>query len=96
MGAEAIKAITSIKPMTNNNTQKAHFCPAMRPLRMTTHTSTETITEQELYRIVNALSDSTTLASRPAISDRYDAGQYHGGEQEIDAAPHGQESRTSL
>jgi len=28
--AEATKAITSTKPITNSNTQKAHFWPAIR------------------------------------------------------------------
>ena len=69
MGAEAMKAITSTKPITNSNTQKAHFWPAIRLFRMSNHTSTERTTEQELYRIVKALSDAMTLASRLAISD---------------------------
>src|SRR4030065_1146203 len=69
MGAEAMKAITSTKPITNSNTQKAHVWPAIRLLRMRNHTSTERTTEQELYRIVKALSDAMTLASRLAISD---------------------------
>src|SRR4030065_101920 len=69
MGAEAIKAITSTKPITNSNTQKAHFWPAIRLFRMSNHTSTERATEQELYRIVKALSDAMTLASRLPISD---------------------------
>src|SRR3990172_10663197 len=69
MGAEAIKAITSIKPITNSNTQKAHFWPAIRLFRISNHTNTERTTEQELYRIVKAFSDAMTLASRLAISD---------------------------
>src|SRR3990172_8495683 len=69
MGAEAMKAITSTKPITNSNTQKAHFWPAIRFLRMSNHTSTERTTEQELYRIVKALSDAMTLDSRLAISE---------------------------
>jgi hypothetical protein len=68
MGDEAMNAITSIKPMTNNNVQKAHPWPATRLFLMSNHTSTETTTEHELYRIVSALSDAMTLASRPAIS----------------------------
>src|SRR4030042_5436635 len=64
-----MKAITSTKPITNSNTQKAHFWPAIRLFRMINHTSTERTTEQELYRIVKALSDAMTLASRLAISD---------------------------
>src|SRR3990172_1146573 len=67
--AEATKAITSTKPITNSNTQKAHFWPAIRLFRMSNHTSTERTTEQELYRIVKALSNAMTLASRLAISD---------------------------
>src|SRR3990170_17058 len=67
--AEAIKAITSTKPIPNSNTQKAHFWPVIRLFRMSNHTSTERTTEQELYRIVKALSDAMTLASRLAISE---------------------------
>src|SRR4030043_708264 len=67
--AEATKAITSTKPITNSNTQKAHFWPAIRLFRMSNQTSTERPTEQELYRIVKALSDAMTLADRLAISD---------------------------
>src|SRR3989304_7761831 len=69
MGAEAMKAITSTKPITNSNTQKAHVWPAIRLFRMSTHTSTERTTEQELYKIVKALSDAMTLASRLEISE---------------------------
>src|SRR4030043_783348 len=69
MGAEAMKAITSTKPTPNSNTQKAHFWPAIRLFRMSNPTSTERTTEQELYRIVKALSDAMTLASSLAISD---------------------------
>src|SRR4030043_1648276 len=69
MGAEAIKAITSTKPITNSNTQKAHFRPAIRLFRMSSHTSTERAIEQELYKIVKVLSDSITLISSLAISD---------------------------
>src|SRR5512147_302325 len=69
MGAEAINAITSTKPITNSNAQKPHFWPAIRLFRISSHTSTERTTEQELYRIVKALSDAMTLASRLAISD---------------------------
>src|SRR5512137_2415997 len=64
-----MKAITSTKPITTSNTQKAHACPALRLLRMSNHTSAETTIEQELYRIVRVLSDAMTLASRLAISD---------------------------
>jgi hypothetical protein len=35
---------------------------------MIVHTSTETTTEQELYRMVNVLSEAMTLASSAAIS----------------------------
>src|SRR5512139_3079493 len=66
--AEAIKAITSTKPITNSNTQKAHFWLATSSFRMINHTSTERPTEQELYRIVNVLSAEMALASRLAIS----------------------------
>src|SRR5512146_747454 len=69
MGAEAMKAITSTKPIANASTQKAHRSPASRFLRMSCHTSSERTVEQELYRIVSALSDAITLASRLAISD---------------------------
>ena len=69
MGAEAIKANISTKPIVINNAQNAHIWPAMRLFRMSNHTSTERTTEQELYRIVKALSDAMTLASRLAISD---------------------------
>src|SRR4030067_2853187 len=69
MGAEATKAITSTKPITNSNAQKAYFWLSIRLFRMSNHTSTERPTEQELYRIVKALSDAMTLASRLTISD---------------------------
>src|SRR5512140_919900 len=69
MGAEATKAITSTKPITNSSIQKARFWPATISFRMIDHTSTERTTEQELYRIVKVLSDAMTLASRLAISD---------------------------
>jgi hypothetical protein len=67
--AEAIKAIPSIKPITNSSIQKAHFCPEARFFRMIVHTNTETTIEQELYRMVKVLSDAMPLASRLAISD---------------------------
>ena len=79
MGAEATKAIASTKPITNSSAQKAHLWPAIRLFRMSSHTSTERTTEQELYRIVKALRDSMTLASRLAISDFFKHQQQESG-----------------
>jgi hypothetical protein len=68
MYEDAQNAITSMKPITKVNIQKAGFSPATKFLRMSGHVSTETISEQELYRIVKALSDAMVLALRLAIS----------------------------
>ncbi len=68
MGAEAISAITSMKPITASSTQKAHASPAIRFFRISSHTSTETTIDRESYRIVRVLIDAMALACSPAIS----------------------------
>ena len=52
MKEEARNAIPSIKPITKTSVQKADFSPTTRFLRMSGQVSTETISEQELCKII--------------------------------------------
>ncbi len=60
--------MASTNPMTPTSSQKAHFSPAIRFLRMSGQVSTEIINEQELYRIVKQLSAAMVLGLRLVIS----------------------------
>ena len=110
MGSEATKAITSTKPITNSNTQKAHFWPAIQassdehPHQHRENHRAGVVQDRQSIERFNDLGrqagdfrffkrPSARIGESPLKKD--DDGQYQGGEEEVGAAPNGENGRTS-